>query len=532
MTNHDTVRHSRSPYRSSCGDERRSGGRAVITGCLVVAMGVVVAIPMSGLSSANPAPRTNLVKNPGFEKGLKHWTPADGGRSIQLTTASRSGRQAARLTTRVAGVMSLRDRPNTVLNTPSGARYVASAWVRSTSPGLDVSLRIREVRQQKIPGTNVRVLVRKQTADLRLPDTRWHQLKLEYVPKPGNQLDLGIFAWNARRSSALIVDNVRLVAIGAAGPTQSPQPNEQPVPAPSAPPAKPSTEPAPPAPVPTTAPPEKPADPLPASSTLFGTSAEQGPGENWAQAVARRDRDLGRSNVLRVFYPGLPQAWPGRAGQVNRDVVVSFKADPQQIVAGKHDAQLRSWFAEAPKDRNVFWTYFHEPEDNIERGEFTAAQFRAAWQHLRVLADTAGNPQLKATLILMAWSTKQASGRNWRDYYPGTSVIDVLGWDAYNTAGAANSKTRRYAAPAEIYAGPAAIAKAESKPFGFAEWGSLLLPGDDGSRRAAWIRDSCAEIARLGATFATYFDSTVGGDFRLSDGPSKNALKEAISKSS
>jgi hypothetical protein len=249
-------------------------------------------------------------------------------------------------------------------------------------------------------------------------------------------------------------------------------------------------------------------------------------GESWQQAVARRDRTIGTAAAIRVFYPGLPQAWPGRAGSVDRDVIVSFKANPTAVISGEYDDRLRSWFATAPRDRLVFWSYFHEPEDDIERGSFTAAQYRAAWTRIAKLADEAHNPQLRATLILMAWSVNKASGRTWTDYYPGGDVIDVIGWDAYNTA--AKKKQPAYASPAAIYDPPAAAARAVGKPFGFAEWGSILLPGDSGADRAAWVRASTSHQAKIGAVFSTYFDSAVGGDFRLTDEASRRAMGAAI----
>ena len=268
-------------------------------------------------------------------------------------------------------------------------------------------------------------------------------------------------------------------------------------------------------------------NPIEKSSTRFGFSAYQEGGESWPQAVARRDKALGTADVIRVFYPGVPQAWPGRAGDVGRDVIVSFKLPPAEVNSGAYDDRLRTWFATAPTDRMIYWSYFHEPEDNIEHGEFTAAQYRTAWTRIAGLADAAKNPKLKATLILMAWSVNKGSGRTWTDYYPGGNVIDVIGWDAYNTA--ATSKNPAYATPSAIYSPPAAAAQSVGKPFGFAEWGSVRVPGDSGAARAAWIRASTEYQAKIGSVFSTYYDSLLNGDFRLSDGASQQALRSAIS---
>src|SRR5690606_34302591 len=155
-------------------------------------------------------------------------------------------------------------------------------------------------------------LVRKQHSKLKLTDTQWHQIILDYTPAAGNQLDLGIFARNVAPRRALYVDDVSLVETSrrASSPTQASKPNDQPKPKPS----DTGTAPAPPSSTPAPAPTKS--EPVASLSTLFGTATFQNPGETWSDAIARRDRELGRAKIMRVFYPGLPQDWPGRAGQI------------------------------------------------------------------------------------------------------------------------------------------------------------------------------------------------------------------------
>ena len=145
----------------------------------------------------------------------------------------------------------------------------------------------------------------------------------------------------------------------------------------------------------------------------------------------RVSRQLGDPGVYRAFHPGLPgTSFRGSSADFGPPVVVSFKAPPAEVAAGRHDARLRSWFRSIPSDRDVWWSYYHEPEENIERGEFTAAQYRAAWRHLLTLAPQREN--LRATMILMQWTLDKPS-RDVDDYLvPG---LDVLAWDAYLTEG-------------------------------------------------------------------------------------------------
>ena len=290
-----------------------------------------------------------------------------------------------------------------------------------------------------------------------------------------------------------------------------------------------ATEPAPTTPAPTTPAPTSSSNPAPPPSnpsggTLFGATVWTGGGMSQAQALADANSRYGKLDIVRVFYPGLPAAWPGVAGTSGGPVVVSFKAMPKDILSGSLDGRLGDWFATAPRDRQIIWSYFHEPEDDIARGSFTAVDYRAAWAHLRGLANKASNPQLKSSLVLMGWSLKSASGRNWKDYYPGSSVIDILGWDVYNLI----FSKGQYSDIESIAAPVLAASRAEGKPWGIAELGAKLVPGDDGTRRAAWLRSMGAYSKANGALYVTYFDAPVGGEFRLLDVSSQQAWRSVI----
>lgn len=500
----------------------RSPARLAAVAATAAALVAGLFVPALLHSSADAS--TELVRNGGFEHGLRGWSPTDPARSVTLTKDSHTGDSAAAVTSLVSGAYSLKDRPNTVRDT-AATDYRVSAWVKGDRPGMSVSLLVREVQQRFVPGSRVRVLVGKQTVDAVLGDRRWHRLTMVYRAGAGHQLDLGVFVWNGVPGQSLKVDDVSLIRLDGdtAGPTApKPSPTASDTTATGGGSREVSVQ--QPDPSPTVEPVAR------TGSTQFGYSTWAEHGESWLQAVARRDKDFGKAAVIRVFYPGLPAAWPGNAGAVNRDVVVSFKAPPADIISGKDDERLRTWFRTAPTDRSIYWSYYHEPEDNIAKGEFTAAEYRAAWTHLATLADEADHPTLRATLILMSWSVDKRSGRTWTDYYPGGDVIDVLGWDAYNDA--ANSSTpaakRRYDDPAKVFGPAVAASRAAGKPFGFAEWGSLLVPGDPGDGRAAWIRASATYQSGAGAVFSTYFDCAPGADYRIADAASTEALHDVI----
>ncbi|MFI6331116.1 hypothetical protein ACIBBG_22785 [Micromonospora chersina] len=257
--------------------------------------------------------------------------------------------------------------------------------------------------------------------------------------------------------------------------------------------------------------------------TLPGASIGVQNGETFGQALSRSDRTFGKLRMARVFFPGLPPAWNGsRADVVDRTVVVSFKASPQEINSGKYDSRLASWFASIPREHNVYWSYFHEPEDDVERGAFTTAAYRTAWKRVAGLANRANNPKLINTLILMCWTLDPKSGRSFDAFYPGGDVIETLGWDCYNWG----AKWKRYAPPQEIYGEMISKSKALGKPWGVAETGSDLVPGDSGSGRATWIRSMTGFLNGQRPEFVAYYNQVVSqGDFRLLDQPSIQAWK-------
>jgi hypothetical protein len=233
--------------------------------------------------------------------------------------------------------------------------------------------------------------------------------------------------------------------------------------------------------------------------------------------VARQDEKFGHLSTLRYYAPGLPPAWSTITALGQRDLVVSFKADPASVLRGDADSYLRSWFAAAPTDRQIWWTYFHEPENDVAAGAFTPTQFRDAFRRVAALADQAGRQDLHATMILMGYTVTKSSGRNWLDYYPGADVVDVLGWDVYNHAAAAGTS---YSTPENVFGNVVAVSAAAGKPVAIAETGAPLISGDTGSQRAAYLQAAATYLRNAKAAFVTYYDSTQGGAYTLEDSPS------------
>lgn len=474
---------------------------------LVVAIGV-----LAGVQPASASTGTELVANGTFSEGTKNWAmnyPEQ--HTLGTTPRGHGNTRSAQITVLTTTPAVLNDVRNTVSSTVAGERYTMTAYVRSSRAGVTAQLKAREVYSSTGRQSN-------QT-QRKLGDTSWTKVSLSFVAKrTGSQIDLNVQFWGLAVGQKLYVDDVSLVRTyaPAARPTTAPAASQAPTtPAGggTAPSSGACTRPAP-------------------RGTLFGTSISTS-GRTTAQAVSELDGQLGSLPVIRVFDPGMPVDWANARTSVlkGRTVVLSFRAAPSDVVSGKEDAALRKWFTDAPSDMTIYWSYIHEPETPIDaRKDYTAAQYRSAWKHIDAIADSVCRKNMYATLILMGWTTSPASNKNWRDYYAGADVIDVLAFDPYN--GAANpGREGIYASPASIFDSVRAVAAEAGKPYGIAETGSLLTPKDTGSGRAKWLRDVAAYHRQHGALFVTYFQSTNGGEYRLLDSPSRQAWRDAVASS-
>jgi len=286
----------------------------------------------------------------------------------------------------------------------------------------------------------------------------------------------------------------------------------------------PATSPTPPPPPPSVGP-TPPPPPVPA--TQFGMSIWPHAGETPADAVARLRQQYGSLPVARVFSSGLPTAtWNDnaylKALGSQSSVVYSFKGDMKAMAAGTYDARIKAFLASRPAGVKVWVALHHEPEDDIARGAFTAAEFRAATAHVAPVIRSAGGIP---TTILMQWSLSSGSGRDWHDYY--SPAVDVIAWDGYNSSAAL--RTPGYKSAADYLAPVLAVAKETGKSFGWAELGSQCVTTDAScSGRAAWLGDLVKGFSGAGAQFAAYWnrhDFGDGADYELHDAASVNAWK-------
>lgn len=266
----------------------------------------------------------------------------------------------------------------------------------------------------------------------------------------------------------------------------------------------------------------------PAQTTRFGVYLSASP--TLAADRRREQRRFGPMTVMRLFDPSIPpaNAWERRTKQLRgMQIATSFRMPPAQVLAGKYDAALRHFFKTAPRNRAIYWSYYHEPEPDILAGKFTEAQYRDAFKRIVTIAGRLCRANLYPTLILTGWTADPASGRDWRTYSPGDDYISVLGWDPYNQA---VGVPRSYRSADAVFGDVVAVSAQAGKPWAITETGTARTKADpSGKGRAKWLTQIGNYLLDRGPLFVTYFQSRNRGDFELRDRPSVRAYRRLVS---
>jgi hypothetical protein len=156
----------------------------------------VAATDGSSNVDASPAERIwtvldpgDLVGNPGFEEDTSGWNGDKSTNTLSRVAGGHSGGWAAEISnTTAGGVCGIDDQPNWVSSTQAGA-YTASIWARSDTPGLTLTLRVREYLGGVRQGTVT------ETLDL---TSSWQQVTVVYSPvAPGSTLDFEAYTANS-----------------------------------------------------------------------------------------------------------------------------------------------------------------------------------------------------------------------------------------------------------------------------------------------------------------------------------------------
>jgi hypothetical protein len=241
---------------------------------------------------------------------------------------------------------------------------------------------------------------------------------------------------------------------------------------------------------------------LPTSGTLFGAYVQPGShtGPDRRSALEAFESQVGRTMSLeRVYYfwdetwPTADDAWTRDAGRVpyiswnarRTDKTTARWAD---IAAGTYDPVILARAADLIAFGGpVIFSFQHEPENDPDAG--TAAEFVAAFRHVRDVFQLAGVTNVTYAWTMMAWSFRTGSAPA---YYPGDDAVDVIASDGYNwySCPRGSDPWRSFT---EVFAPFHTFGQQHHKQMIIAEWGGRedpLLPG----RKATWIDETSTQL--------------------------------------
>ena len=209
--------------------------------------------------------------------------------------------------------------------------------------------------------------------------------------------------------------------------------------------------------------------------------------------MSRLSGMLGRPlTSVRVFEQTVPTSWS------NSRVLATVPDNGTVVLSFQHGtpAQVQAFLSGRPSTTKCYASYFHEPEDDFMTAESKAA-YKAKWREYAPAIRAAG---CVPTLILMKWTIKKGSGRDYRDWWePGT--VDVMAFDAYNGM---SKKCICYTDPTQFLAQILEVSKQTGLPWGLAETGSRIV--GDPALRAAWGKQVALKATASGALFVLWWD--------------------------
>lgn len=234
-----------------------------------------------------------------------------------------------------------------------------------------------------------------------------------------------------------------------------------------------------------------------------------GPYERWSAA---------RGHILLINWKAVHETWDGKSDGNGAGYV--RWAD---IAAGRYDADVIARAREIKRFKKVVYLNFHhEPEDDRDisgqRRAGTPADYRAAWRHIRSVFRRERVQNVRFVMILMGWTFHRGLAGQW---YPGRSVVDVVGADAYNWFGTAHPGANSWTTFESAFQAAYRFADSKGKPLWVTETGVQEDPARPG-RKAAWYRSVAAAAEKWPALGGVVF--FMGGRYGWYPDSSKRSL--------
>lgn len=184
------ARHTRSTAEPTLRITRRRTVRRsrFLVGATVALMIPTLAMVLGDTQGTAAAPQ-NLVQDPNFTDPASYWSVTPGTQTAVV--AGYNGAQALQVTNVGSApvTVNINDKTNTVASTDATSTYVASGWVKVSTPGTSAA-----VREGAWVGSQAAAAP--QLTSVNLTDGNWHLVQVSYAPNySGASIDLNFLAW-------------------------------------------------------------------------------------------------------------------------------------------------------------------------------------------------------------------------------------------------------------------------------------------------------------------------------------------------
>jgi len=543
------VNHSQAKHRAPSRRRPWVPIAAGLAASVLLSGGMAEAVtPTATVVSSPPA---ELVVNGSFDEGTSGWrTP---GTHQQLSSyVGSDGDVYGQLSASGTTTLRLNDQRNTVATSDPGVTYRVTAQVASAQPTLNGQVRVREVGPDG---------VRTYAAPFSLRGTGWQTVTFAFTTTQTDaQLDLNVLAWKAVAGQTLVVDDISMVAVAGTPapaplptptptPTATPGPTATPTPAPSATPgptATPTSAPsATPAPSPSSAP--RPVQSgvagslsngcvvsvrgVPACGALVGASVGSNTDPGSLESVVG-----GRLGVRRTFFSASGVDGAVRIAQADaaagRVSWMSFKVPYTwaEMAAGRGDAWAADLTARLGATGGTVWVAFHhEPENDGAIGDWVAMQRRLA------PVVHAAAPNVAFSMIVTGWNQFYGPSQySMEAIWPGDGLVDVLGFDLYNTYGQVKDgvvSTETTDMGSRYFTLMQAFAAKHGVAWGLAEVAYTHASSDVDPQ---WMVRTYDQMAAAGGVAFAYFNTTLNnevGDWPLAYGSKTPVFASILARS-
>jgi len=434
--------------------------------------------PAVSADFASGAQAADNVVNGTFTKNTAGWRTNSTDQQLKHVAAGHTGAGAELSVTKGTSNVVLNDVKPTVAKADDGQSYTVTAWVKAKKAGIGGHLRVRAVGSEK---------TKTQQKYFYLSNTNWTKVSFSFKNSvPNAEFDLNVVGYDIPAGNALSVDDVTL----AAG-TEVTE-NKEPV-----------------APAPSTAGGQLTNGGtyskigIPSKGAFFGAAV----GSNSDPASFEKQTG-GKLGLRRTYYSSsqVSKAVSTAKSDLanNRLPWISFKLPHSwsQMAAGKGDAWVKDLVKQLDALDGPVWVAFHhEPEGDAAIKDWVAMQ-----KHLSPLVKK-NSDNVAFTMILTGWHQIYGDSQySLENTWPGDGLVDVVGYDVYNSHGIVKNGKPLKATDMDgsYFKHFEAFAKKHNTRWALAETG---INDSAASQERTWMKDTYNQLVNRGGVGMAYFNT-------------------------